>query len=499
MGKTLKMFGIIAFALIIGLSMTACDLGDDCVHEYPANWTTTAATCTDASSQSKVCTLCGGGKVFDLTYTPTLALGHQRAGALDGHNENWCTTPNQICSRTDCTVALPALPHRPGPSHSGSCTNGYTCYYCGGEGITSHSPTGINPKSATFISCIETHQICAYCGFTGSSFSIWHEYDSNNGKCIRCGMSEENAGTPPEEGEGEGEGEGEEGAPTNMYAIFKIADTFYVIKPMELPEDLLDVEEEEEIDIDAILAVMIELKLSSSSNIDQVVSDILKDVIDNGFTSCTIYLGDRGEFTGNVKLDIGNNRIDFGNGWSNKLINLGGSITSSNTASTSTAMGTIRITGNNVTINSDADIECTGPASSAIQFNGTGNLIITGGTISSSPSTQYTTIHSINTNDHNSTMTDSNVNIFLGGTPTITGTIFPSGSDKLSVFTSGYDEFHPDDNVYKLHYYPYAAGIIAVVNGKNYIDSFTVNTGYTLVEDGNNLKMVPAQQESRRR
>jgi len=250
---------------------------------------------------------------------------------------------------------------------------------------------------------------------------------------------------------------------------------------------------------------------------------------DAGGNACTIVFGSDGSI-----LDIGANRIEFsnvaGNAWG--VVTLEGALTSAHATNQS---GIIFLTGgaiNNVSIISRADITATsGSAVSVIRNNGTGSVTVMGGTLQQTQdapgnhainnnssgtitvrdgiiqSTGGVAIQNINSppatinifggtlsslnNDNAIVNTNAGSWIFLGGDPIINGNINVSSMGRLSAITSGADMFAPSDD--QTYYVTLAgtlalAGTVAVANGANHIDKFTLtNDGWGIRVNGNNV------------
>ena len=136
-----------------------------------------------------------------------------------------------------------------------------------------------------------------------------------------------------------------------------------------------------------------------------------------------------------------------------------------------------RVEGSAVGVNiSGGTLSSRGSEKSAIYTN-SGTVSMTGGTLSVSQSDSYA-IYS-----------ESDATIILGGNPNVTGRIF-TYPNKLSVRTAAPNIFNPGSRTYTLDLLPslYVAGTIAVTNGANFRNNFTLhNPEWTLRATGAHL------------
>jgi len=150
----------------------------------------------------------------------------------------------------------------------------------------------------------------------------------------------------------------------------------------------------------------------------------------------------------------------------------GGTVTAGNNA----------ITISNTTLNiTNGTISC-GDGKSAVYIE-SGTVNVTGGTLTSNSNAIYS---------------GNNVAITLGGSPNIAGDLW-THPEKLKVLNSGTDIFTPNQKIYRLDFpsAQYATNNIAVVNGGNFLNNFTLyNADYSLRKDGLNLAMTKSTKVS---
>ena len=144
----------------------------------------------------------------------------------------------------------------------------------------------------------------------------------------------------------------------------------------------------------------------------------------------------------------------------------------------------------------------------AISNGDGGNLNISGGTISTSGTYNQTIgnggnakitggIISAPANTNSPAITNGGT-LTLGGNPAITGKISVSGSGELSVITTGHEAFTPDQKTYTLLFKgdyggAYAAGKIAVTNGREFLNNFKLDTpDWVLTGSTAHLAIIPA-------
>ena len=114
-------------------------------------------------------------------------------------------------------------------------------------------------------------------------------------------------------------------------------------------------------------------------------------------------------------------------------------------------------------------------------ISNSGNVKITGGTIS--VNADYDAIFN----------TERNYTLVLGGNPTITGKI-SIDPEKLSILTIGTRAFAPDQKIYTLSFKEYAVGNLAVMNGREFINSFRLDDpDWILMGSAAHLAIVPAK------
>jgi len=116
-----------------------------------------------------------------------------------------------------------------------------------------------------------------------------------------------------------------------------------------------------------------------------------------------------------------------------------------------------------------------------IEYNG--NLKITGGTISANANVSVITYFGY---------VGGNYKLTLGGNPTITGKIV-TAPEKLSVLTTDTEAFAPGQKTYTLSFEKYAAGDIAVMNGREFLSNFRLNNpDWVLTGSAAHLSVIPA-------
>jgi len=108
-------------------------------------------------------------------------------------------------------------------------------------------------------------------------------------------------------------------------------------------------------------------------------------------------------------------------------------------------------------------------------------LEITGGTI-------------INSAGGNAIYNASSGTIAMGGSPNITGNIAKlTTAGNLSIITEGEKTFAPGNKTYNLDFSSYSTGIVAVENGKEFLDNFKLPAiaNWKLIERGNDIVVLP--------
>lgn len=216
-------------------------------------------------------------------------------------------------------------------------------------------------------------------------------------------------------------------------------------------------------------------------------------VITSSNTSGTIYL-----YSGNPNQSGGNINIS------------GGTIENTETSTNSHAIY-IYQGFPNITITGGLVNAIGGSAIYTNNFLSSCNINISGGTISTNGSGKAAiySSHSSNYNRPNGIVTvtggaisapsngysfynESDILFTLGGNPTITGRIH-THDQKLSVLTSGTEFFIPGSTVYTLDFPTYASSMIAVIDGRNFLDNFVLyNPAWTLIQSGVHLAIDSA-------
>ena len=438
--NTLKMLGIIAFAVIIGFSMTACGDPPESPTTYydvqfyytnpdqsplTVTWGSPVQVASGSTVAPKSTTTLsiGADKIFDGWYTNSALLDNQKYNFASPVNSNlnlYGKVVDKIVitfdlgyNAPDIVVNVPInrdIPVPSNPTRDGFTFNGW---------LLDDNPYSFavpaNNKATDSITLV-------------ASWSI-------------------SLPEPPEPPE------------SNVYAIIKIVDNFTVLTVLDFIalEDFSSIEEQTEYIFG----------LATYTSIGNAINFIHSDADDND--PCTIYFGADG-MPGFDVLDIGDDVAVFNSGWSNKEIYLEGNITSSNNAVMAASMGTIRFNGvTNVNITSYATITNTSSNSSTIQFtnSSSGNLNIIDGMIDNGDNPELTS-YAIDAN-----FGSSNVNINLGGSPEILGNIRPSGDGKFILIDDGDDIFVPLYD-YSLSYLSYAANMVVVKNGVGLEEYFTL-------------------------
>jgi hypothetical protein len=154
-------------------------------------------------------------------------------------------------------------------------------------------------------------------------------------------------------------------------------------------------------------------------------------------------------------------------------------VTSANTDNEIVASGTVYLRSNKSNTGGEIEIrggtvENTSASGIAVcNTSGFGTVIITGGTVSAIGGTAVFCMY------------DSRV--YLGGSPTITGVIYPARFGYLSMW-----DFFPGTQTYTLDYGYYTYGSIAVSGGSKFLSNFTLynQTEWRLVISGDNLIIV---------
>jgi hypothetical protein len=158
------------------------------------------------------------------------------------------------------------------------------------------------------------------------------------------------------------------------------------------------------------------------------------------------------------------------------LIISGGTISAPNYSIYNSSSGTVNISG--------GAVSATGSSGYAV-YNSTGVLIINGGTISATETSSYAVLHTVGGS------------VLLGGSPSITGAIRQSATaGNLGVIIAPEigTIFAPGNKIYTLSFANYEAGNLAVENGKNFLANFVAaNSDYAFVASGQDLVIESAE------
>jgi hypothetical protein len=151
-----------------------------------------------------------------------------------------------------------------------------------------------------------------------------------------------------------------------------------------------------------------------------------------------------------------------------------------NTGTFSINNGTISSASNYAVYNNGyATIEnATVSSASDTAFYNTGDINIFGETILSASSESGVAIYNY----------DRYGSLYMGGNPTITGSIVGFGAGRMAVATAGSYAFRPGDKKYILAPSNFNSGDIVVMNGGRFIDNFELaDTNFILIVKGNSL------------